>query len=102
MIALANEDVDQGECNSIAGESASLYNHFDNQFGIFFRKLGRVQPQDPSVLLLGMDPKDAPQYNKNIYSTMFIVLFVIARNWKQSRMDKENVVYLHIRILFSY
>ena len=39
-----------------------------------------VLPDDP---LLGIYTKDALQYHKDRYSTMFIAaLFIIARNWK--------------------
>ena len=42
--------------------------------------------QDPAIPLLGIYPKDAQSYHKDICSTMFIVaLFVIARIWKQPR-----------------
>jgi hypothetical protein len=36
--------------------------------------------------LLGIHPKDAPTYNKDTHSTMFIVaLIIIARSWKEPR-----------------
>ena len=51
---------------------------------LFLRKLGVNLPQDPAIPLLGICPKDAQSYYKNICSTMFIAaLFVIARTWKQ-------------------
>ena len=35
--------------------------------------------EDPAISLLGIDPKDAPTYNKNMCSTVFIAaLFIIA------------------------
>ena len=41
---------------------------------------------DPATPLLGINPKDAPTFNKDTCSTMFIAaLFVIARSWKQPR-----------------
>jgi hypothetical protein len=44
-----------------------------------------VLPEDPTITLLGIHPKDAPPYYKDMCSTMFIAaLFVIARTWKQS------------------
>jgi hypothetical protein len=49
----------------------------------FLRKLGLVIPQDPAILILGIYPEDAPSYHN--CSTMFIALFVMARNWKQPR-----------------
>ena len=52
----------------------------------FLRKLGNNLPQDPTIPLLGIHPKDAQSYYKNMCSTMFIAaLFVIARTWKQPR-----------------
>jgi hypothetical protein len=36
--------------------------------------------------LLGIYPEDAPTFNKDTYSTMFIAaLFIIARSWKEAR-----------------
>jgi hypothetical protein len=53
-----------------------------------------VLPDDPTVLLLGIYPKDAPTYSKDIYSTMFIVaLFVTARSWKQIRYPSTEEGY---------
>ena len=50
------------------------------------KKMGMSLPQDPAIPLLGIYPKEAHSYNKDISSTMFIAaLFVKARNWKQSR-----------------
>jgi hypothetical protein len=41
-----------------------------------------------------MYPKDAPTYHRDTSSTMFIVaLFVIARNWKQSRCPTNENAY---------
>ena len=66
------------------------------------RKLEIFLPEDPDISLLGIYPEDAPAFNKDICSTMFIAaLFTIARNWIP-RMDKENVVHLHNRILLSF
>jgi len=43
-------------------------------------------PEDPAIPLLGIYPKDAPTYNKDTCSTMFIAaLFIIARSWKEPR-----------------
>jgi len=50
------------------------------------RKLDIPLPEDPAIPLLGIYPKDAPTYNKDTCSTMFIAaLFIIARSWKESR-----------------
>jgi hypothetical protein len=43
-------------------------------------------PEDSAIPLLGIYPKDAPTYNKDTCTTMFITsLFIIARSWKQPR-----------------
>ena len=50
----------------------------------FLRKLGNNLPQDPAIPLLGIYPKDAQSYHKDMCSTMFTAaLFVIANTWKQ-------------------
>jgi len=52
----------------------------------FLRKLDIALPEDPAIPLLGIYPKDAPTYNKDTCSTMFIAaLFIIARSWKEPR-----------------
>jgi hypothetical protein len=49
------------------------------------QKIG-VLPEDPAIHLLGIYPEDAPTYNKDTCSTMFIAaLFIIARSWKEPR-----------------
>ena len=50
-------------------------------------KIRKHFPQDPSIpLFLGIYPKDAQSYHKDICSIMFITaLFVIARTWKQPK-----------------
>jgi hypothetical protein len=53
--------------------------------------LAAVLSQDTAILLLGIYPKDASSYHKEKRSTMFIAaLFIIARNWKQSRCPSTN------------
>ena len=50
----------------------------------FLRKLGNNLSQDPAIQLLGVYPKDAKSYHKDMCSAMFIAaLFVIVRTWKQ-------------------
>ena len=50
------------------------------------RKLDIVLPEDPAIALLGIYPKDAPTYNQDTCSTMFITaLFRKARSWKEPR-----------------
>jgi hypothetical protein len=45
--------------------------------------LGIALLEDTAVPLLGIDPKDAPKYNKDTCSTMFIAsLFIIAKAGK--------------------
>jgi hypothetical protein len=52
----------------------------------FFQKLEIVLPEDSAILPLGINPKNAPTYNKNICYTMFIpALFITTRNRKQLR-----------------
>jgi hypothetical protein len=38
----------------------------------FLRKLEIVLPEDPVIPLLGIYPKDAPPYHKDVCSTMFM------------------------------
>jgi hypothetical protein len=75
--------VDKEEHSSIVGGIASWYNHSGNQFSLVVPQ--KIE-QDPAITLLGIYPNDAPTYNKDICSTMFIVaLFIIARSWKEPR-----------------
>jgi hypothetical protein len=42
--------------------------------------------EDPAIPLLGIYLEDAPTYNKDTCSTMFIAaLFIIVRSWKEPR-----------------
>jgi hypothetical protein len=71
--------VEQGERLLHIGKSANLYNHYGNQYGGF---------SDPALPLLGISPKDDPLYYRDTCLDMFIAaLFIIARNWKQSRFS---------------
>jgi hypothetical protein len=46
-------------------------------------------PEDPSIPLLGIYPKDGPPCYRVTCSTMFIAaLFMIARSWKQPRCHR--------------
>jgi hypothetical protein len=51
-----------------------------------------VLSEDTEIPLLGINPEDAPTYNKDTCSTVFIeALFIIARSWKESRcLSKEE------------
>ena len=52
----------------------------------FLRKFRIKLPMDAAMPLLGIYPRYAQSYDKDICSTMFIAaLFVIARTWKQPR-----------------
>jgi hypothetical protein len=52
----------------------------------FLRKFNIVLPEDPAIPVLDIYPKDAPIYNKDTYTSMFIAaLFIIARHWKEPR-----------------
>jgi len=63
-----------------------LVKPFWNSVWRFLRKFDIELPEDPAIPLLGIYPKDAPTYNKNTCSTMFIAaLFIIARSWKEPR-----------------
>ena len=61
-----------------------------------------VLPEDPAITLLGIYPKDAPLYNKDTCSTMFIgAPFIKDRNWKQPRCSStkewtQKMWYLYI------
>ena len=67
----------------------------------FLRKLYIVLPEDPAIPLLDIYPIDAPTYNQDTCSTMFIVaLFIITRSWKEPRysstmelLEKMGYVY---------
>jgi hypothetical protein len=58
---------------------------------LFLRKLDLILPEDPAILHLGIYPKDAPTYNKDTCSTMFIAaLFIIVRSWKKPRCSSTE------------
>jgi hypothetical protein len=45
------------------------------------QKIGNSSNPDPAIPLLGIYPKDAPQYHRDTCSTMLIAaLFIIVRN----------------------
>jgi len=52
----------------------------------FPQKIGHNMIEDPAIPLLGIYPKDAPTYNREIYMPVFIAaLFKIVRSWKEPR-----------------
>jgi hypothetical protein len=64
---------------------------------------------DSAIPLLGIYPEECKSgYNKGTCTPMFIAaLFTIAKLWKwprcpTTRMDQENVVFIHNGILFSH
>jgi len=83
--SIAGEDVEKEEHSSIVGGITDWYNHSGNQYGtssenwtLYYLKI--------QLYLSWAYPKDAPTYNKNTCSTMFIeALFIIARSWKEPR-----------------
>jgi hypothetical protein len=95
------------EHSSIVGGTASWYNHCEKSAWRFLRKLDIVLPEDPAISLLGIYPKDAPTYNKDICSTMFIAtLFIIARSWKKPRCPltekwREKMWYIYTIAYYS-
>ena len=74
------------EKNSIAGGISSWYNHCGNQSGGSSENWTYYYVRTQLLTFLGIYPKDAPTYNKDTCSTMFMAaLFVICRKWKQPR-----------------
>jgi hypothetical protein len=78
------KDVEKKEHSFIVG-IASWYNPLEISLMVP-QKFDIVLPEDPAIPLLGIYPEDAPTYNKDICSTMFIAaLFIIARSWREPR-----------------
>jgi hypothetical protein len=56
---------------------------------------------DPALALLSIYPEDAPMFNKDTCSTMFITaLFIITRSWKEPRCPTteewiQKMWYIH-------
>jgi hypothetical protein len=67
--------VEKEEHSYIAGGIESSCNHSGNQFGIFFRKLDIILPEEPAIPLLGIYPEDASTYCKDTCFTLFIAAF---------------------------
>jgi hypothetical protein len=86
MTADAGKDVEKGKHSSIVGGIARWSNHSGNHSGGSLENLEIVLLEDPAIPLLDMYPNDAPTYNKDTCSTMFIaVIIIIARSWKEPR-----------------
>jgi hypothetical protein len=68
-----------------------------------------VLPEDPSIPVLIIYPKDAPTCNKDTCFTAFIAnLFITIQKLERNRMslnrrmDTENVVHLYNGVLLIY
>ena len=60
-----------------------------------------VLPEDTAIPFLGIYPKDAPTYNKDTCSTMFIAaLFIIARSWKEPRCPSTEEWIQKMRYIY--
>ena len=60
----------------------------------FLRKLDIVLPEDPAIPLLGIYSENAPIFNKDTCSTMFIAaLYIIARSWKNLSVPQQRNGY---------
>ena len=60
----------------------------------FLRKLDILLLEDTAIPLLGIYPKDAPIYNKDTCSTMFIAAFlIIFRSWKHPDVPQQRNGY---------
>ena len=91
VTADADKDVEKEEHSSIAAGVASQYKHSGNHFGNSFKKLDKILPEDPAILLLGKYQDDLRTCNKVTCSTMFITaLFMRARSWKESISPSER------------
>jgi hypothetical protein len=78
----------QGNANQNTSETLPplLVGMQDGTTTLGIRKLDIVLQEDPAIPLLGMYPEDAPTYNKDTCSIMFIAtLFIIARSWNEPR-----------------
>ena len=61
-----------------------------------------VLTEDPAISLLGIYPKDAPTYNKDTCSTMFIAaLFIVARSWKETRCPSTEEWIQRMRYIYT-
>ena len=91
VIEDAGEDAER-EHSSIAGGIAIWDNHSGNQSGSSSENWTKYYLR--TQLYLNIYPKDAPTYNKDTCSTMFIVaLFIIARTQKESDVPKQRNWY---------
>jgi hypothetical protein len=101
------EDVEKEEHLFISDGIANWYNHSENQYWRYLRKLEIDIPDDPAISLLVIYPKDGLPCHRGTCSTMFIVAFFCDSQKLETtqmshdrRVDSENnIVYLHNGIL---
>jgi hypothetical protein len=66
-----------------------------------------IEPEDPAIPLLGIYPKDAPTYNKDIPHYVHSSLIYNSQKLERIQIsfnrgiDTENVVHLHNGVLLS-
>ena len=107
MTVYAGEDAEKEEHTSTAGGNANFVQPLWKSVWRLLKKMGMSLPHDPAIPLLGIYPKEAHSYNKDICSTMFIAaLFVIVRNWKQPRCPSteewiEKMWYIYTMEYYS-
>jgi hypothetical protein len=103
VTADASEDVEKEQYSFIAGGTGDWYNHFGNQSGGSSENWNYVYPKTQLYHYWAcMYKKDAPTYNKDTCSTMFIAaLFVIARIWKQPRCPSTEEWILKMWYLYT-
>ena len=76
------EDVEQGEHFSVAGGNTHLYSHFRNQYGSFSENWESIYLKT-QLYHISKGCSMLPQ--GHLLSHVHLVLFIIARNWKQPR-----------------
>jgi len=59
----------------------------------FLRKLDIDLPEDPTVPLLGIYPKDAPTCNKDTCSTIFIAVLIVIEAVKNPDVSQQRNGY---------
>ena len=81
--ACAGKDVEKEKHSSIAGGIASWYNYSHwKSICRFLRKLEIVLPEDPAMPFLGIYTKDAPSYQRDTCSMVFIDSSLICNSQK--------------------
>ena len=92
MTIYAGEDVEWGKHSSWNGMEE--WKHVQPLWKSVWRvlkTLGINLPQDPAIPFLGIYPKDAQSYHKDMCSSMSIAaLFIITGMWKQPRCSSTK------------